>query len=360
MSDLHVTSEDMGVQQRVVRWMMITAVVAILVYLGFIYYANASDVRSALHRLSGWWILSVLLLSLMSYGVRALRWNYYLIRLGISMSHRLMLLLYFAGLSMLITPAMISGVVKVGLVKVRVGAELTKTLPIVVVERLTDLIGMLALAMFGILFFKLGYISIVGTVAFVIIAIAIIQITVLRNLVLDFFGLIPGLKHHIESVKKLLDSAQTLLDGEALIMGSFFGFISWGLAGLAMYVLIQGFNIELTLAETLFIMAFPAILGIMSQLPGGIGLEEGTMMSLLVRKDVALPEATALVLLFRLITLWFGLGIGLISLTAFTNHLAKEEAHAAAEKMQLGVPQEGDQSRIEDDNVDQIDEREDV
>lgn len=325
MSDVHAPPTDLGVQQRVVRWMMVTAVVALFLYLGFVLYASADEVMDAIGQLSGGWLLVVLVLSLMSYGVRALRWNYYLIRLGINMSHRLMLLLYFAGLSMLITPAMISGVVKVGLVKVRAGAELTRTLPIVVVERLTDLIGMLALAMFGILFFKLGYISIVGTIAFVIIAIAIIQIPLLRNLVLSFFALIPGLKNHIEAVRKLLDSAQTLLDGEALIMGSFFGFISWGLAGLAMYVLIQGFNIDLTLAETLFIMAFPAILGVMSQLPGGIGLEEGTMMTLLVSKDVTLPEATALVLIFRFVTLWFGLGVGLVSLTAFTRSLSPEE-----------------------------------
>ncbi len=319
MDKHHVTAENMGVQQKVVHWMLITAVIALILYVGFVFFANANDVMDALSQLKWWWLLAVLFISLLSYGVRALRWNYYLIRLGITMNHRVMLMLYFAGLSMLITPAMVSGVVKVGLVKVRVGAELTRTLPIVVVERLTDLIAMLTLAMFGILFFKLGYASIVGTIAFLILAIAVIQIPLLRNTVLNFLGLIPGLKHHIEAVKKLLDSAQTLLDGEALIMGSFFGVISWGLAGLAMYLLILGFNLDLSLAETLFIMAFPAILGVMSQLPGGIGLEEGTMMSLLYQKNVELPEATALVLLFRLVTLWFGLGVGLVSLAGFTH-----------------------------------------
>lgn len=318
-------SADIGVHRQVVRWMILTAVVALGVYLGIVLYANAGDVMEALGRLNGWWLLAVLFLSLLSYGVRALRWNYYLIRLGISIPHRLMLLLYFAGLSMLITPAMVSGVVKVGLVKVKVGAQLSRTLPIVVVERLTDLIGMLGLALFGILFFRLGYASIIGTVAFVIIAVAIVEVPVLRNLVLSFFGLIPGLKNHIETVRKLLDSAQTLLDGRSLVMGSFFGFISWALAGFALHILILGFNIDLSLPETLFIMAFPAILGVMSQLPGGIGLEETTMMSLLVRKDIPLGEATALVLLFRFVTLWFGLAIGLISLSCFTRTLKMEQ-----------------------------------
>jgi len=324
MKGLHGTTQDLGVQQRVIRWMMITTVVALVLYIAFVFIANASEVGDTVARLNGWWLCAVLLMSLMSYAVRALRWNYYLIRLGIRMNHRLMLLLYFAGLSMLITPAMISGVVKVGLVKVRVGAELSRTLPIVVVERLTDLIAMIALAMFGILFFKIGYISIFGTIIFVVITVGIIQVPALRNTFLGFFGLIPGLKHHIEALKKLLDSAQTLLDGEALIMGSFFGFISWGIAGLAMYILIEGFGMDLSLAETMFIMAFPGILGIMSQLPGGIGLEEGGMVSLLVRKDVDLPEATALVLLFRLVTLWFGLGVGMVALSAFTHEIGPE------------------------------------
>lgn len=342
MKGLHWTTGDMGVQQRVIRWMMITTVVALVIYLAFVFIANASEVMDAVSRLNGWWLLAILIMSLMSYGVRALRWNYYLIRLGIKMNHRLMLLLYFAGLSMLITPAMISGVVKVGLVKVREGVELSRTLPIVVVERLTDLIAMVALAMFGILFFKIGYVSIVGTVIFVVVTIGIIRVPALRNTVLGFFGLIPGLKHHIEAVKKLLDSAQTLLDGEALLMGSFFGFISWGIAGLAMYTLIEGFGLDLSLPETLFIMAFPGILGIMSQLPGGIGLEEGTMVSLLLRKDVELPEATALVLFFRLVTLWFGLGVGMVALSVFTHEIGSESVGENGESGDMRGNENGD------------------
>ena len=119
MDKHHLTTENMGVQQRVVHWMLITAVIALILYLGFVFFANANEVIDALSQLKWWWLLAVLLISLLSYGVRALRWNYYLIRLGINMNHRLMFMLYFAGLSMLITPAMISGVVKVGLVKVR-------------------------------------------------------------------------------------------------------------------------------------------------------------------------------------------------------------------------------------------------
>lgn len=312
---------SMGVQQGVIRWTVITIIVALALYLVFVILANASEVAHAVKQLPHSWLAFVLILSLASYGVRALRWNYYLVRLGVQLNHRIMLLLYFAGLSMLITPAMISGVVKVGLVKVREGAELTRTLPIVVVERLTDLIAMLVLAMFGILFFQLGYPSIIGTVIFLVIVISFLKIEWCRERVLDVLEKVPGLKHHVESIRKLFHSANTLLDTEALVVGSFFGFISWGLAGFAMFVLVQGFGIDLSLGETLFIMAFPAILGVMSQLPGGIGLEEGTMVSLLVRKDVEFAEATALVLLFRLATLWFGLTIGLASLGMFTHHI---------------------------------------
>ena len=334
--------------------MMISTVIALVIYLGIVFFANASDVRSALERFQFSWLIAVLLLSLASYGVRALRWNYYLVRLGVNMNHRLMLLLYFAGLSMLITPAMISGVVKVGLVKVREGAELSRTLPIVVVERLTDLVGMRGLAMFGILFFKLGYLSIVGTIVFLIITIGIIQVPALRNTVLNFLAHIPGLRNHIESVKRLLDSAQTLLDREALVMGSFFGFVSWGLAGLALYVLTIGFGMDLTLPETFFIMAFPAILGVMSQLPGGIGIEEGTMISLLDRKDIEFADATALVLLFRLVTLWFGLAIGLVSLSIFSHEIRgfhkdqiQESEEDEEEKGKKGEEIGGDEERGE-------------
>lgn len=307
---------------RAVRWMVAMTGLAVALNLGFILYSNAAKVGEALAQLKWYWLAGALLLSLGAYLVRGLRWIYYLQRLDVTLDLRQGMLLYFAGLSMLITPAMVSGVVKVGLVKVRLGVELSRTLPIVVVERLTDLVGLLVLAVLGVYFFGLGFVSMAGVVLFLVVVVALVRVASFRQAVLRATGRVPGLRRHQDQLRSLLGSAHTLLDGPALAVGSLYGLASWGLVGLALYLLILGLDLPLNLPQAFFVFAFPAILGIMSQLPGGLGLEEGGMLTLLTMvQDMELASATALVILFRLVTLWFGLIVGLAALAGYTRQL---------------------------------------
>lgn len=302
--------------------MIATAGVAVALYFAFIVISNYQEVGEAVSNLEWPWVVAALMLSLVAYGVRALRWIYYLDRLEVDIDTQEGFKLYFAGLSMLITPAMISGVVKVGLVKARLGVELKRTLPIVVVERLTDLVGMLVLAGAGVIFFGLGYISMAGTICFLVVVLAMVRVTPIREAILGLWGRLPGARRHVDTFRQLIESAHTLLDRHAFGMGSLYSFASWGLVGLTFYLLVLGFDMELSIFESLFIFAFPAILGIMSQTPGGLGVEELGMETLLFMKDIELAEATALVLVFRLVTLWLGLAVGLAVLSGYSKELA--------------------------------------
>ena len=49
-------------------------------------------------------------------------------------------------------------------------------------------------------------------------------------------------------------------------------------------------------------------------LPGGIGLTEGGMVGLLLLEGIDYTSAISVVLLVRIVTLWFSVGIGLIVL----------------------------------------------
>jgi len=338
---MDVSSEG---QQRVVRWVAVTAGPAMTLYLGFILFANADAVASALGRLRWWWVAAALLLNLAAYGVRALRWHYYLHRLEVDVNHRLTILLYFAGLSMLITPAMISGVAKLGLVKARIGAELVRTLPVVVVERITDLVAMVILAMVGVFFFGVGYRSMAGAIIFLAVVVALVEIPGCREIFLKTAARLPGIRRYMKYMQRLMRSASILLDARALGAGSIYSLLSWGLVGLAMFLLTEGLNLHLSLPEALFISAFPAILGIMSQMPGGLGVEEGTMISLLLHKGVGLAEATTVVLLFRLVTLWFGLGMGLVALALFSHETPSSPKSVSSRSPPKNFPSACDRS----------------
>jgi len=302
---------------RIARWIVTTSGIAAVGYLAFIVYANTGEVAETLGGLAWKWLAAALLLALLSYLIRALRWKYYLDRLGVEATMSQACTTYFAGLTMLCMPAVVSGVMKLGLVKTRVHAEVSRLLPIPLVERITDLIGMVLLGLSALLYFDLGYRALAGALVVVVVLIYLGNHRPLREMVLRRMEPIPWLGRHAHAFRKSLDAAETLLDRESVLISGGYAFGSWGLLGMSLYMLLMGFNEQLPLSMVLFVYAVPAILGVISQVPGGIGIEEGGTLALLLQNGIELPVATAIVLIFRLATLWFGLGLGILTLSLF-------------------------------------------
>jgi len=57
---------------------------------------------------------------------------------------------------MIITPGKIGEIWKGWLIKDINGEELSKTVPVVIVERITDVLGLAILSLFGVLYYKQG------------------------------------------------------------------------------------------------------------------------------------------------------------------------------------------------------------
>ncbi len=69
----------------------------------------------------------------------------------------------------------------------------------------------------------------------------------------------------------------------------------------------------------MFLFAVTTIAGAVSFLPGGLGVTEGGMIGGLAWMGMLEDEASAsaAAYLIRLVTLWFGVGLGIVSLAIF-------------------------------------------
>ena len=304
-----------------ITWLVIVTAAAVPLYLGFIIYASWDDVASAVSGFPLPLLLPILFLNLASHGIRALRWNCFLNHLKVDVSHREGLLLYFAGLSMLLTPALLSGAVRVWLVKVKEGTGVSRTLPIIMAERLTDLLGLMVLAMVGILSFGFGFITIGATLVVMIIVIMVLRRpSLIRRGMAHLHRRWPG-SDMLQALDAAIDSSYTLLNPRLFGLTTLLSLASWSFTWVAFYLVIQGFEVDMAAATTCFVFAFPVILGLVSQIPGGLVAEEGGIVALLHEyKEVALGTATAVALVYRLVTLWFSVLVGLASLVWFKHH----------------------------------------
>ena len=88
----------------------------------------------------------------------------------------------------------------------------------------------------------------------------------------------------------------------------------WAMHGIAFYVLVADLPGVLTVWDALFYAPGSAVLGVVTGLPGGVGVTEGLLGTALRFNEVP-PEHLALVVgAFRIITFWLRLPIGWIAL----------------------------------------------
>jgi hypothetical protein len=100
----------------------------------------------------------ILALTIANYVLRYVKWNFYLERVGVDgLSQRESALIFLSGFSMAMTPGKVGEFLKSLLVRSRTGVPMTRTLPVVFSERLTDGLSMLVLSAFGLLAFRVGW-----------------------------------------------------------------------------------------------------------------------------------------------------------------------------------------------------------
>ena len=104
-----------------------------------------------------------------------------------------------------------------------------------------------------------------------------------------------------------------MTEGKTMIKCAAIGIVSWTLEAIAIYLVFLAFNIDLGFILTT-IIAYAAILfGGVSLLPGGVGITEISATTLLTKEGVELSLATSIIIMMRIVTIWFYTATGFIA-----------------------------------------------
>lgn len=297
------------------RQLILITVTSVIVYFGLIVYSDSAKVVRSFSMFQ--WILIPLILSLVliAYFIRAARWHYYLGKIGANLPREESDLVFFSGLSMVITPGKMGELIKPLLLQdIGRRVSLSRTIPVVFIERLTDLIGMTILALLGFLAFRheiWGLLIIILLIAGVV---GILQKKRLPKKMTRILGKIPKMGKYSGALEEAYRSAHFLMKPRPLGFATLLSFLTWGLEAFCLYLVFVGLGVEMGLLSAVFIFAFSSIAGVLSGLPGGIGVAEGSIVGLSMMKGVEISRATAAAILIRFCTLWFGVVVGLVSL----------------------------------------------
>ena len=291
--------------------------IAIFVVLSI--YADINDMITAFYSFKWIYIPLILFLTFLNYIFRFFKWDYYLKNIGINISRKDSIIVFFSGLTMSVTPAKLGEVFKSYLLKKLNDTEISRSVPIVFAERATDMIGLIILAAIGFSAFGYGKEVLLIVMAFIILAILVIQSKRICLRLIDLISRIRFFSKFADNFYALYESAYTLFGLKNVLIAVSISVISWFFECLALFFVLKGFGVDASLLVSTFAFSFSTVAGAVSMIPGGLGVAEGSITGLLVMDGIPKAIAVGSTLIIRFCTLWFGVGIGIIALSIFNN-----------------------------------------
>ena len=302
---------------------LISIIIAGIIYLAFTFYADYKMVLTAFIKFNWYLLPPLLLLSFLNYFTRFLKWDYYLSVINVPIKKIDSLSIFMSGLVMSITPGKIGELLKSYLVKEVTNEPISKTAPVIFAERVTDFLSLLIISIIGAYTFNYGTALSVGVSVFFIIIIIIISNKRLCLSILSNLERSATLKKYLISIHNSYESSYQLLKPVPLLKMTIISLLAWGFECLGYYLILLNFNIDFGFFWTSFSYAFATIAGAVSMLPGGLGVTEGSLTFLLVKKEISNSTAVATTLLVRAVTLWFAVLVGVVSVFFYQKRFGK-------------------------------------
>lgn len=263
-------------------------------------------------------------LAALNYVIRFFKWQYYLRLLAIELPLLDSALIFFSGFALTVTPGKIGEVLKSYLLRESQGIAVARSAPIVLAERLTDLVSLLLLSLLGASVWMTAEHRYVVLVGFGLCAALLVGLAWHRlgHRVLDLMALLPPRRITAALVPRLrtfYDAAHALLRPGPLLAATVLSLLAWFCECLALYLVARGAGVmSASLLLCTFIYALMTVAGALAFVPGGLGVTEGGMALLLAQLGgVARPTAVAVTLLIRVLTLWFAVLLGVVALVVY-------------------------------------------
>jgi len=284
------------------------------IYIIFILSSDVSKIQDNLKNIQYSYFIFAVILWIASDLVKIFRWHFFLKEIDNKVPFKANVLYYLAGFAFILSPGRIGEVVRSPYIKRDYGIPISKTAPIVFVERFYDLLGMILVLIIGLIFIEFE-----KTVLIIPLALVFLAIVVFKNkkLLFGFLGKLAKIKFvkNIQiNFEESYDSVLKITKIKFLALGIGISTLTYFLAAISVYFLILGLNSFISLEEIFVIFPTSQFVAALSFVPGGVGVFEGGMVGLFVLFNIPYDIAVTTTILIRLLSTGLFTAIGMICL----------------------------------------------
>ena len=297
-------------------------VAAIGIYGIFLFLSDFSIILEKVSNFKINYLPLILLLVSASWVPLIIKWHFLLKNSRINVPLTKSIAIFFSGSAFEVTPGQIGILIKSQLLKTSSNISRTKTVPIVIVEKIYDLIGAILASVIGIIILGMEFyliiiaISVLATIFFFMYHRRSSELVFNRITKLKFFS------KYIDNMSEFYEVVKKSTNVKAATICILLALTYWFIISAAAYYTLIAFDVNLLdYLKVLAIYTTSTLLGAISFIPGGIGITEGSIAGLFTLNGVDISTALILGVMIRVLTLWYSVGVGFISLK-FTGGLS--------------------------------------
>ncbi len=333
--------------------LLLSALAGLAVFAAMGWFLDLTATLAALKSLHLGLLPIILALALTNYAFRFAKWHYYLHIVGVKVPVGRSLAIYLSGFMMAVTPGKLGEVVKAYLLKRMVGVKMRVTAPVVLAERITDVVALLVLSMAGAATLHYGERALLAAAVVTLLGVVALSSRRLALWGIDLCGRLPVVERFAHKLHEAYESMSALLAPAPLALGTLVSIPAWAAEGVAFWAIFEGLRPEGAAASVtppllgaIFVYSFSTLIGALSMLPGGLGAAEAGLAGLTVTL-FAVPRgiAAAATLLVRILTLWFAVALGAATFAAFSHTFGMTFGDVGAMKREDPTSDEVNQSQ---------------
>ena len=223
--------------------------------------------------------------------------------------------IFMSGYALSIIPGKVGELIKSQLIKTLYDIPRTKTAPVVLVEKFYALAGAIIAGIIGIIILGMDFnlvlfsIAILSVIFFLIYYRPVFQYGLKRITKFKFFSKYSD--NITDSYEILRNSTGSGISSICIALAICY----WIIISLSVYVTLLAFGIEgASFLKTISIYTSSVIIGVITFIPGGLGVTEGSLVGLFTLEGINMSIALILSVVIRLTTLWYSVSIGFIGL----------------------------------------------
>ena len=235
--------------------------------------------------------------------------------LDILVPHKSSFIIFISSFALSATPGQLGELIKSKLLKSKFDIPISKTAPLVLIERIYDLIGAIIVSSLGISYIESGNLILLIFTIILFSIIILLRSKIIFTKFLMLFEKINFLKNKIPDISETYESIQPSLNPKIFLSSTILSIIYWVLVGTSSYLVLLALEINtISFLHMISIYSSSIIIGAVSLIPGGVGVAEGSITGLLTLGGVEISIAFVIGILVRVFTLWYGVIVGFILL----------------------------------------------